>query len=122
MLGIKVSCVLYNQPYMGSSKMNKNLSDFVKTNYPNGKSDMMTCFMEVGWSSIFDKGAVGMINLPSWLFLSSFNDLRTVLNSNYQIDSLLHMGRGIFGDRKSTRLNSSHVANSYVVFCLRKEN
>src|SRR5690625_672361 len=96
-LGTKVSCVVDNPPYMGSSKMNKNLSDFVKTNYPNGKSDMMTCFMEVGWSSIFDKGAVGMINLPSWLFLSSFNDLRTVLNSNYQIDSLLHMGRGIFG-------------------------
>src|SRR5437870_6768029 len=25
-------------------------------------------------------------------------------------------------DRKSTRLNSSHVANSYAVFCLRKTN
>src|SRR5690625_6290134 len=24
-------------------------------------------------------------------------------------------------DRKSTRLNSSHVANSYAVFCLKKE-
>src|SRR5690625_6351530 len=26
-------------------------------------------------------------------------------------------GRDIFGDRKSTRLNSSHVAISYAVFC-----
>src|SRR5690625_6331789 len=26
------------------------------------------------------------------------------------------------GDRKSTRLNSSHVANSYAVFCLQKTN
>src|SRR5690625_5671496 len=25
-------------------------------------------------------------------------------------------------DRKSTRLNSSHVANSYAVFCLKKKN
>src|SRR5690625_6039710 len=25
------------------------------------------------------------------------------------------------GDRKSTRLNSSHVANSYAVFCLKKK-
>src|SRR5690625_6587115 len=25
------------------------------------------------------------------------------------------------GDRKSTRLNSSHVANSYAVFCLNKK-
>src|SRR5690625_5442654 len=26
---------------------------------------------------------------------------------------------GLGGDRKSTRLNSSHVANSYAVFCLK---
>src|SRR5690606_42028236 len=29
------------------------------------------------------------------------------------------VGRAI-GDRKSTRLNSSHVKNSYAVFCLKK--
>src|SRR5207249_11828943 len=27
-----------------------------------------------------------------------------------------------FGDRKSTRLNSSHVSNSYAVFCLKKKS
>src|SRR5207249_8492814 len=27
-----------------------------------------------------------------------------------------------FADRKSTRLNSSHVSNSYAVFCLKKNN
>src|SRR5690625_21286 len=29
---------------------------------------------------------------------------------------------GFVGDRKSTRLNSSHVAISYAVFCLKKKN
>src|SRR5690625_6574546 len=29
---------------------------------------------------------------------------------------------GVFQDRKSTRLNSSHVAISYAVFCLKKKN
>src|SRR5207253_8967394 len=36
---------------------------------------------------------------------------------------ILLRGQGIdlgFGDRKSTRLNSSHVAISYAVFCLKK--
>src|SRR5437870_9639431 len=28
---------------------------------------------------------------------------------------------GLLGDRKSTRLNSSHVAISYAVFCLKKK-
>src|SRR5438874_10415113 len=30
-------------------------------------------------------------------------------------------GLGILGDRKSTRLNSSHVEISYAVFCLKKK-
>src|SRR5690625_7117301 len=32
-----------------------------------------------------------------------------------------HAYRGIDEDRKSTRLNSSHVAISYAVFCLKKK-
>src|SRR5690625_5803606 len=30
--------------------------------------------------------------------------------------------KGVMLDRKSTRLNSSHVAISYAVFCLKKKN
>src|SRR5947199_2518996 len=30
--------------------------------------------------------------------------------------------RGVTGDRKSTRLNSSHLGISYAVFCLKKKN
>src|SRR3712207_9370653 len=33
----------------------------------------------------------------------------------------LNLGGG-FGDRKSTRLNSSHANISYAVFCLKKKN
>src|SRR5258705_1509731 len=33
-----------------------------------------------------------------------------------------HPGRGATSDRKSTRLNSSHLGISYAVFCLKKKN
>src|SRR5439155_20613913 len=36
-------------------------------------------------------------------------------------DRLRSCTRGLQGDRKSTRLNSSHVAISYAVFCLKKK-
>src|SRR5690625_5918814 len=40
-----------------------------------------------------------------------------------RIPNLLMNGSGgIAVDRKSTRLNSSHVAISYAVFCLKKKN
>src|SRR5438874_13839139 len=36
-------------------------------------------------------------------------------------DARFHPGHGADGDRKSTRLNSSHVEISYAVFCLKKK-
>src|SRR5690242_20866291 len=39
-------------------------------------------------------------------------------------ERLLHAGQGVGrqrGDRKSTRLNSSHMSISYAVFCLKKK-
>src|SRR5439155_5832754 len=38
-----------------------------------------------------------------------------------ELDMLLTAGERIAIDRKSTRLNSSHVASSYAVFCLKKK-
>src|SRR2546430_4420356 len=36
---------------------------------------------------------------------------------------MIHQGEKVFdGDRKSTRLNSSHSQISYAVFCLKKKN
>src|SRR2546426_11435722 len=37
-------------------------------------------------------------------------------------DSLLEPFRPTWADRKSTRLNSSHLVISYAVFCLKKKN
>src|SRR5690625_6146339 len=39
----------------------------------------------------------------------------------YSLPLLLGIAAFILGDRKSTRLNSSHVAISYAVFCLKKK-
>src|SRR5690625_6509268 len=52
--------------------------------------------------------------------IHSKNDIR-----KFDHDQSYKKWRGIFYtflDRKSTRLNSSHVAISYAVFCLKKKN
>lgn len=96
-LAEKYVSVVDNPPYMGSGKMNKLLSDFVKSNYPDSKSDLLTCFMERAHSHLKENGFLSMINLPSWMFLSSFEKFRENFIANFQIESLLHLGRGIFG-------------------------
>src|SRR5437773_3053921 len=39
----------------------------------------------------------------------------------HRIDTLRCPGSAASEDRKSTRLNSSHITNSYAVFCLKKK-
>src|SRR5690606_25548948 len=41
--------------------------------------------------------------------------------SDLRLELQRHDGRGMILDRKSTRLNSSHVKISYAVFCLKKK-
>src|SRR5690625_889400 len=53
--------------------------------------------------------------------LQGFGELFRMLSYEEDIGSAAMMSRAI-ADRKSTRLNSSHVAISYAVFCLKKNN
>jgi hypothetical protein len=96
LLAEKYHCVVDNPPYMGGGNMNKELSDFVKTNYPKGKADLMACFMEAGLKVLQPKGFLGMINQHSWMFLSSYEALRKNLVENTFIDTLLHLGPRTF--------------------------
>ena len=95
-LSQKFSCIVDNPPYMGGGNMNKELSDFVKTNYPDSKADLMACFMESGLEALKPYGLLGMINQHSWMFLSSYENLRKKLIENTQFDSLLHLGPRTF--------------------------
>ena len=108
----KYHALVMNPPYMGGGNMNATLSKYVKDEYEEGKADMMTVFMVVAENHIEKNGKIGMITLPSWLFLSTFEKLRKNIVVNYHIDSLLHMGRGIFGiDWGSTAFVVSNCIN-----------
>jgi hypothetical protein len=93
----KYTAVVANPPYMGQKSMNGPLKDYINKEYPETKSDLMTVFMEVIPNMTMDNSRFALINLPSWLFLSSFEKLRVSYIDNYHFESLLHMGRGIFG-------------------------
>ena len=89
--------VVGNPPYMGSKNMSARLKKYVEEHYPKGKSDLFAAFM-LRFSSLTNhNGYWGMINLPSWLTLSAFAELRTWLLNSQFIASFLDLGRGIFG-------------------------
>lgn len=92
------AAVVMNPPYMGSGNMNATLSKYVKDNYEIAKADLFAVFMEVAVALLKERGKYGMINMHSWMFLSSFERLRTQLLTNYCIDNLLHLGPRTFDE------------------------
>lgn len=94
----KYSSLVMNPPYMGSGNMNQVLSKYVKDNYEDGKADLMSVFMLVATDKLYQKGKYGMINMHSWMFLSSFESIRIKTLKDYHIDSLLHLGPRTFDE------------------------
>ena len=93
----KYDAVVTNPPYMGSSGMGAKLSNFVKKNYPDAKSDMSTVCMEKTIAMCKQNGYMAMLNIPVWMFLTSYEKLRDTILQNNSITSMVHPGRGIFG-------------------------
>src|SRR5256885_12406133 len=50
------------------------------------------------------------------------NDRRAVAVGQVRREQPIELVLDVVGDRKSTRLNSSHLVISYAVFCLKKKN
>lgn len=94
----KYHALVMNPPYMGGGKMNSVLSKYVKDNYEEGKADLFSVFMQMGMERLIDGGKMAQINMQSWMFLSSFEKLRTQFLTHYNIDNMLHLGPRTFDE------------------------
>ena len=89
--------VVTNPPYMGVSGMSEKLSGYIKTYYPDSKSDLFACFIEKGNSMTKPNGYNCMVTMQSWMFLSSFEKLREKILKEKTITSLMHMENMVMG-------------------------
>ena len=93
----KYHAIVLNPPYMGNGAMGEALSKYIKNNYVDGKADLCTVFMLMQADRTIKSGFYGFITPPSWMFLSTFENLRRNIIDKQSICSLLHLSRGIFG-------------------------
>lgn len=119
-LSQKYHVIAANPPYMGGKSMHPRTTVWLSKNYPASKSDLMTAFMDRSMTLSVDGGFWAMINIPSWMFLSSYEKLRTKILNHNTICSLLHLGRGIFGSDFGTTAfvmkNSEAKINSHGIY------
>lgn len=95
-LSRRYSVVVANPPYMGGKGMNGRLSAWAKENYPKSKSDLFAMFIERNLDLAMKGGAVAMITMQSWMFLSSFEALRGRILNQHTILSMAHLGSRAF--------------------------
>ncbi len=97
-LSDEYASVVANPPYMSSNTMNQGLSSYAKKNYPNSKADLFSIFMDVAINLLNCCSKYAMINMHSWMFLSSFESIRKTIITEQKIDSLLHLGPRTFDE------------------------
>lgn len=95
-LSPRYAVVVANPPYMGGKGMNGRLGAWAKENYPKSKSDLFAMFIERNLDIAVTGGAVAMITMQSWMFLSSFEALRGRILNQHTILSMAHLGARAF--------------------------
>ena len=97
MLAQKYDVAVTNPPYLGSSRFSTKLNDFVIANYPDVKADLsMVMYKHALRDMCNENGFVSFITTTSWMFLSSFEKLRSFVLASYDFESLVDFGTELF--------------------------
>jgi hypothetical protein len=105
--------VVANPPYMSSRKMNNTLKHLISQYYPEGKKDLYGAFIQRCLNLAEPHGYVGMLTMHSFMFISSYEDLRDYITRNSAIDVVLHTGPGLFDVGNPGTLQTT----AYVLHC-----
>jgi type I restriction-modification system DNA methylase subunit len=106
--------VFTNPPYMSNRNMNPDMSDFMKRNYKKSKGDLYAGFIDRCSELLVEGGRLAMITQQSFMFISSYEDLRSELHGKAAIETMAHVGPRAFDEVQGEKVNTT-------VFVLRRE-
>ena len=93
----RYTTLIANPPYLGSRHYGGSIKTFMSKSYSVAKDDLLAGFMLRARYLTAQQGAWGMIVLPGWMSLSSFEKFRVDLLDHQCIETMVHFGRGLFG-------------------------
>ena len=115
--------VVTNPPYMAVSNAGAKVNDYVKKNFPDSKADLFAVFIERCGQMAKKNGYQAMITQHAWMFLSSFEKLRTKLLA-VDIVNMAHLGARAFEEiggevvqTTSFVVRKSHIADYKGEYC-----
>jgi len=97
LLAQKYDAVVTNPPYMGGRNINGKLLDYIVQYFAEGKADVYSAFIIRCLELTKENGYQAMITQHSWMFLSSFEDLRRLV-LKYSFANMAHLGPRAFDE------------------------
>lgn len=95
-LGQKYDVVVTNPPYAGVKGLNKKLTNYLVSNYPEEKGDLFATFVKVTNDFADIKGYIGLVTPTAWLYNPSYVSMREKQLSIMEIISLVELGNSAF--------------------------
>jgi len=90
-LSPKYHVVIANPPYLGSKGMYGRLAAWLKDNYADVKFDLFSAFIVRNTELALPKGQLGFMSPFVWMFISSYEKLRSYLINQKTITSLIQL-------------------------------
>ncbi len=94
-----------NPPFQTVKGMDDKLKKHLKKYFPKAKCDLCNAFIQQCLDKIQPNGKVGMVTQSSWMYLDSFEELRTDINRSSCIEALVELGSGAFCDLSGEKAN-----------------
>jgi len=110
----KYEVCITNPPYMGKKSLNGKISAYLDEYFSRGKSELYSAFILKCLDMTAQKGFVSMVTMHTWMFISSFEELRKQILRQNTLCTMVHTGAATFEE-----LNSFNVLAT--TFCIRKQ-
>ena len=93
-LSKKYDIVATNPPYM--NKFSPRLKDYIQQHFADYKGDLFSVFMFRNFAFCKENGYSGFMTPNVWMFIKSYEELRTFIICNKSITTLIQMAKGAF--------------------------
>lgn len=95
-LADKFDVMITNPPYLNSSKFDSVIKDFSLSTYPRSKADLFAMFMEHSVDLVKPNGYIAFMTPYVWMFLTSYEALRSLIIRNTCITTLVQLEYNAF--------------------------
>src|SRR4029077_627831 len=96
LIGHRFDVVTTNPPYLSDRKLNSRLASLLSAEYGESKGDLFAAFIARCQELVGTGGFIGMLTMHSFMFISSYEELRANLRKRFSGDTLAHFGGGLF--------------------------